>query len=82
MFEIRPEGNAAVSLWLDGRLLLRHSPEAPALFCGRGCENIRMYRGNFDIRDRIDERLALRLTSTEGGCLHFSHPDLAGELCL
>ena len=82
MFEIRPEGNAAVSLWLDGRLLLRHSPEAPALFCGRGCENIRMYRGNFDIRDRIDERLALRLTSTEGGCLRFSHPDLAGELCL
>lgn len=82
MFEIRPEGNAAVSLWLDGRLLLRHSPLAPALFCGRGSETIRMYRGNFEIRDRINERLALRLTSAEGDKLRFSHPDLAGEVCL
>ena len=82
MFEIRPEGNAAVSIWLDGRLLLQHSPQAPALFGGRGNEAIRMYRGNFEIRDRIDERLALRLTAVEKSMLRFSHPDLAGELCL
>ena len=82
MFEIRPEGKAAVSLWLDGRLLFRHSPQSPALYCGRGAENIRMYRGNFEIRDRIDERLSLRLTAAEEGCLRFSHPDLAGELIL
>ena len=82
MFEIRPEGSAAVSIWLDGRLLLQHSSQAPALFCGRGNEDIRMYRGNFEIRDRIDERLALRLTAAEKNSLRFTHPDLKGELCL
>ena len=82
MFEIRPEGSTAVSLWLDGRLLFRHSPQAPALFCGRGKESIQMFRGNFEIRDRINERLALRLTRAEEKKLCFSHPDLEGELVL
>ena len=82
MFEIHPEGTASFSLWLDGRLLLRHSPRSPALYCGRGKEEIRMYRGNFEIRDRIGERLIPRMQAADGDTLRFSHPDLAGDLCL
>ncbi len=82
MFEIRTEGANGVSLWLDGRLLLRHSPDAPAFFCGRGRDNIRMFRGNFEIRDRVNERLAPRLANAEGCTLRFVHPDLAGDVWL
>lgn len=82
MVDIRIEGSGSFSLWLDGRLLLRHSPQAPAFFCGRGRESVRMYRGNFEIRDRIDERLALRLSAAEADTLRFSHPDLTEELRL
>ena len=82
MFEIRCEGKDTVSLWLDGRLLLRHSPRAPALFVGRGRETVRMFRGNFEIRDRIQERLALRLSGVEEGRVRFSRPGLTEELIL
>ena len=82
MFEIRSESEGAVSLRLDGRLLLRHIASSPALFCGRGRESIRMFRGNFDIRDRVDERLALRLADVEAGGLRFCHPDLAEDVYL
>ena len=67
-------------LRLDGRLILRHSPERPALYLGRGREKIAMFRGNFDIGDRVEERFALRLLGrAEDGALRFGHPDLAGE---
>ena len=60
--------------------LLHHSTGAPALFLGRGDETISMYRGNFDIRDRVSERIALRFERAEGSRLVLTHPDLAGEL--
>lgn len=47
-------------LVLDGRLLLCHRPEAPCLFAGVGRARMDMYRGNFDIEDRLSERLPLR----------------------
>jgi alpha-glucosidase len=40
--------------------LLRHSVEHPMLFLGIGRENIRMYRGNFDIKDNLEEKIPLR----------------------
>ena len=67
------------ALTLNGRLLLRHSPEHPALFLGRGKETIKMFRGNFDINDRVEERFIPRLLGAENGVLRFAHPDLAGE---
>ena len=57
MFEIKSPRAGQAELWLDGKCLLRHSEQAPALFLGRGREKISMFRGNFDIRDRVDERL-------------------------
>lgn len=67
---------------LDGETLLLHSPESPAIFAGRGKESISMFRGNFDISDRVNERFALRLTEIDGDVLRFTHPDMRGALGL
>ncbi|MBE7009377.1 MAG: alpha-glucosidase [Ruminococcaceae bacterium] len=70
------------TLSLGGRELIRHDAAAPALYLGRGAEKIAMFRGNFDIRDRVSQRVALRLEKREGDTLYFSHPDLRGGLTL
>ena len=67
------------ALSLDGRELIDHSPEAPALFLGKGEETIRMFRGNFTVSDRVSERIALRFERLEGGTAVFSSPELCGE---
>ena len=51
-------------LLVDGCVVMRHSVEAPAFFLGRGRPDVAMYRGNFDIEDRLDERIALRSVET------------------
>ena len=82
MFEIKSSSSGRAELRLDGKCLLRHSEDAPVLFLGRGREEIRMFRGNFDIRDRVDERLRPRLVSVGEDTLRFQHPDVAGEILL
>ncbi len=79
MFHFSCSEPGTLELRAGDRLLLRHSETSPALFLGRGREDIRMYRGNFTVRDREDARLPLRFDGEENGCLRFSHPDLAGE---
>jgi len=70
------------SLEIDGKQIMAHSPAAPAVFVGRGAEKITMHTGNFNINDRIDERIALKLIAADGGTLRFGHGDLQGELCV
>ena len=72
--------DGGLALSLGGKILLRHSAEAPALFLGRGEEHIQMYRGNFDIRERVTERVALRFAGAADGRLTFTHPDLSAPL--
>ena len=60
MFHISYPEPGALELRADDRLLLRHSESSPALFLGRGREEIQMYRGNFTVRDREDARLPLQ----------------------
>ncbi len=79
MFQTQRRGDGFV-LSLDGKILLRHSMAEPALFLGRGKESIRMYRGNFDIRDRVSQRLVPRLEHVSENELVFTHPDLDGAL--
>ena len=79
MISIRTGEAGEVFLYKNDALLLRHSAEQPALFLGRGDETIRMFRGNFDIRDRVSERFPLRFLGRDGDVLRFSHPDYAGE---
>ena len=45
---------------LDGRTVLRHRPDAPCVFVGHGDPLVAMHRGNFDLEDRVDERIPLR----------------------
>jgi sulfoquinovosidase len=47
-------------LVVGDRLILRHRPDAPCLFVGFGQARMDMYRGNFDIEDRLVERTPLR----------------------
>lgn len=59
MFDIELTGEG-FELFFGGKLLIRHTAGSPALFIGRGAENISMYRGNFSISDRIARREAPR----------------------
>ncbi|RBW67368.1 alpha-glucosidase [Bacillus taeanensis] len=45
--------------------VLRHTIEQPMLYVGYGEEKIDMYRGNFDIKDYVIERTALRYATVE-----------------
>ena len=64
-----PEG---FDLAIGGTVVLRHRSAAPAFYLGRGRPDIQMYRGNFDIADRLDERLALRHAVVFGEQIHLS----------
>ena len=57
-----PNGAEPVGFQLSigGLIVLHHTAASPAVFVGRGRPDIQMFRGNFDIRDRVDERIALR----------------------
>ena len=74
--------NGCFSLALDGKRVFAHSPESPALFLGKGEARIDMYRGNFDIFDRVSERFALRFESFSGGVARFVSPVLEGAFLL
>ena len=49
-----------IEVELDGRVILRHAPDAPCLYLGVGDPRLEMHRGHFEIEDYIVERLALR----------------------
>ncbi len=59
-------------LLIAGRRVLRHRVSAPAFFVGRGRPDIQMYRGNFDIADRLDERIPLRVANVSGSQIELS----------
>lgn len=73
MFEIRQTENG-VELRAGGKLILRHSNAHPALFLGSGRERITMYRGNFNVEDRLERRLPLRFEAFDGEKLIFAIP--------
>ncbi len=49
-----------------------HDAAAPALFVGRGRPQVEMYRGNFQLEDRLEERIALRHAAVEDGAILLS----------
>ncbi|MFT4145402.1 MAG: alpha-glucosidase [Mobilitalea sp.] len=53
------------SLVYNGKTILEHSFEKPMIYVGYGEEHLDMYRGNFDIKDYIVERNALRNAKIE-----------------
>jgi alpha-glucosidase len=66
------ETDGGFDIHLDGRLVLRHRPDAPALFVGRGAERIEMHRGNFDISDYVEARIPLRVATVGGAGIALS----------
>lgn len=53
-------------------LVIRHRADAPALFVGAGRPLVDMYRGNYFLEDRVDERIALRDARVEGDVVTLS----------
>ncbi|WBH18341.1 alpha-glucosidase [Sphingomonas radiodurans] len=53
-------------------LVIRHRADAPALFVGTGRPLVDMYRGNYFLEDRLDERIALREAAIEGDTVTLS----------
>ena len=49
-------GKNEFSLIYQQRLILRHTAQAPCLWIGGGEADIDMFRGNFSIKDRLNER--------------------------
>ena len=47
-------------------VVLRHRPDFPALFVGRGRADVDMYRGNYFLSDRLDARIPLAHAIVEG----------------
>lgn len=44
--------------WQD-RLILSHTADTPCLWIGAGEADIEMFRGNFSIKDKLNEKIAL-----------------------
>lgn len=69
------------TLIFQNRVLLKHSSESPCLWIGHGKADIDMFRGNFSIKDRLGEKLALidtEISSTAAGFdIRFSRGDVA-----
>ncbi len=61
----------SIELYLDNILLLKHSDSSPAIFVGEGTETVKMYRGNFDIKDRHDEKIPLRYFEDKDDSIRF-----------
>ncbi len=74
------------SFALNGIEIVCQRRDFPCLFLGRGKETIQMFRGNFNIEDRLEERIALNLkeiiTEKDGFCLTFSNPSMNGDYLL
>lgn len=50
----------------NGDILFSHQPGLPAFFLGKGMEKMEIYRGNFDIEDYVESRVALTHVRSAG----------------
>ena len=71
--------------WQD-RLILSHSADAPCLWIGAGEADIEMFRGNFSIKDKLNEKIALtNATVTQqstGWAIRFTRGDAVSATLL
>jgi len=67
-------------LFINGLCIMEHSDKNPAVFIGKGREDISMYRGNFNIRDRVEERCAVHFISADDNTILFE--SALGDFCI
>ncbi|MFY7034664.1 alpha-glucosidase [Enterobacter cloacae complex sp. XJL001] len=71
--------------WQD-RLILSHSADAPCLWIGAGEADIEIFRGNFSIKDKLNEKIALtNATVTQqstGWAIRFTRGDAVSATLL
>lgn len=69
----------------NGKILICHTSEKPMLYVGIGEETVKMYRGNFDIKDYVVQRTPLtklNVEETKDGCtLNFDNT-IKGDLTI
>ncbi|HBR3928155.1 TPA: hypothetical protein L9T63_004131 [Klebsiella pneumoniae] len=69
------------TLSYQARPILHHTRQAPCLWIGTGAANIEMFRGNFSIKDQLNEKIALTDVTVQqldsGWRIHFSRGDTA-----
>lgn len=65
-FELTTSQDGFALSWQQ-RLILRHSTENPCLWIGAGVADIDMFRGNFSIKDKLNEKIALSARSGSAG---------------
>ena len=70
------QNNDSFTLRFQDRLILIHSKDNPCLWIGSGIADIDMFRGNFSIKDKLQEKIALTdaivSQSPDGWLIHFS----------
>ena len=70
------QNNDSFTLRFQDRLILIHSKDNPCLSIGSGIADIDMFRGNFSIKDKLQEKIALTdaivSQSPDGWLIHFS----------
>lgn len=56
--ELKVDGKN-LELFVNGRKIIAHSSRNPFVFVGKGEATFDMYRGNYDIKDYVIERVGL-----------------------
>lgn len=76
--ELIEQSDGFTLIWQQ-RLILRHTAQAPCLWTGAGEADIAMFRGNFSIKDKLNEKIALTNASVTKQCtgwtIHFTRGD-------
>lgn len=78
-FTLLPTDGGGFQIRSGEKLILAHSMAAPALAAGFGDPKIDMYRGNFEMADRVSERAPLRYVSSSGDGATLSFASYPGD---
>lgn len=68
---------STLTMTYNGHTILRHTRTEPAFYLGKGQADIDSYRGNYQIDDHIDERIALTDVFIDHDTVTFSRNELS-----
>jgi len=74
------EDKHELTILFNDQIIIKHHRHSPAIYLGRGEENIECYRGNYLIEDRIDERIGLKHYVIKDDKILFKHEETVLEM--